>query len=95
MHTADEIAPTATEYAPVGQAMHALEPVAALYEPAGHAVHVRPAGPVYPASHTQSDTDPAMPSVREFGGHRLQFALPSGDHWPAGQKRHVSGPVAL
>ena len=95
MHTADEIAPTSVEYAPAEQAMHALEPVAALYCPAEHSVHVRPAGPVYPASHAQSNTDPAMPSVCEFGGHRLQFALPSGDHCPAGQYLHVSGPVAL
>ena len=95
VHTADEIAPTAVEYAPAAQAMHAPAPVAALCVPAGHAVHVRPAGPVYPASHAQSSTDPATPSVCEFGGHKLQFALPSGDHCPAGQSLHVSGPVAL
>jgi len=75
--------------------VHASGPVVPLYDPAAQATQVEPDGPVYPRSHTQSVTSPEMPIVREFGGHRLQFALPSGDHCPAGQKRHVSGPVAL
>ena len=95
IHAAELVSATATEYLPAEQAMHALDPVTVLYCPAGHGVHVRPAGPVYPASHTQSVIKPDMPSVFEFGGHKLQFALPSGDHCPSGQKRHVSGPVAL
>jgi hypothetical protein len=32
--------------------------------------------------------------AREFAGHRLQFALPSGDHCPGAQERHVSLPTA-
>jgi hypothetical protein len=44
---------------------------------------------------TQSVINPETPSVREFAGHRLQFALPSGDHCPAGQYLHVSGLMAL
>lgn len=95
VHTTDEVTPTTPEYVPAEHVIHALDPVTVLYCPAGHGVHVRPAGPVYPASHTQSVIKPDMPSVFEFGGHKLQFALPSGDHCPAGQKRHVSGPVAL
>jgi len=94
-HTADEIAPTAIEYEPAVQFVHCPEPVAVLYRPAGHAVHVLPAGPVYPASHAQSVINPDTPSVREFGGHKLQFALPSGDHCPAGQYLHVSGLIAV
>jgi hypothetical protein len=85
IHAAKLVCAGTIEYVPAAQGMHELEPVTSLYEPAGHAVHVLPAGPVYPALHTQSRTEPDVPSVREFGGHRLQFALPSGDHWPAGQ----------
>ena len=94
-HAATDVAAFVVEYVPDPQSVHAAEPVTSLYFPAAQGVHVLPAGPVYPASHTQSVTSPDMPSVFEFGGHKLQFALPSGDHCPAGQKRHVSGPVAL
>jgi hypothetical protein len=76
-------------------AVHSCDPVPPLYVPGAHATHVEPPGPVCPASHTQSVTKPDTPSVCECTGHRLQFALPSGDHSPAGQNVHVSGPVAL
>jgi hypothetical protein len=89
------VAAAVEEYVPGPQSVHSEEPVAFLYCPTAQGVHVLPADPVYPASHTQSVTSPDMPSVFEFGGHKLQFALSSGDHCPAGQKRHVSGPVAL
>jgi hypothetical protein len=35
---------------------------------------------VYPASQTQLLSNPLEAGAREFTGHRLQFALPSGDH---------------
>jgi len=50
---------------------------------------------MYPASHTQSVISPDTFSVFEFAGHRLQFALPSGDHFPAWHSRHVSFVVAV
>jgi hypothetical protein len=69
LHTFAFVAASTCEYVPAGQFMHSPAPVAALCVSAGHGVRVRPAGPVYPASHAQSNTDPAMPSVCEFGGH--------------------------
>jgi hypothetical protein len=49
---------------------------------------------MYPALQTQLLSNPLEAGAREFTGHRLQFALPSGDHWPSGHGRHVSLPVA-
>jgi hypothetical protein len=79
-HAAAAVAAMVEEYVPDPQFVHAAEPVAVLYFPAEQGVHVLPAGPVYPASHTQSKIDPDVPSVLEYNGHRLQFALPSDDH---------------
>ena len=45
-------------------------------------------------SHTQLLINPLAAGAREFAGHRLQFALPSGDHCPSGHGRHVSFPTA-
>jgi hypothetical protein len=50
---------------------------------------------MYPGSHTQSVISPDTFSVREYAGHKLQFALPSGDHCPAGQRWHTSGVIAV
>ena len=94
IHTAEELAPAVPEYCPDRQLTHAPVPVTVLYCPAGHAVHGPPFGPVYPASHTQLVSSPLFAGAREFTGHRLQFALPSGDHWPSGHGRHVSLTVA-
>ena len=68
------------EVVPAGQLVHCVDPVVFLYVSAAQGVHVLPAGPIYPASHTQSKIDPDVPSVFEYDGHKLQFALPSGDH---------------
>ena len=91
IHTAEAAVP---EYAPALQLTHALDPVTVLYCPAGHAVQAPPFGPVYPASHTQLLSNPLAAGAREFAGHRLQFALPSGDHCPSGHGRQVSFPTA-
>ena len=53
-----------------------------------------PLAPTYPTSHTQLLSNPLELGAREFAGHKLQFALPSGDHCPGGHGRHVSLPVA-
>jgi hypothetical protein len=78
-----------------GQDTHPSGPVMFLYRPAEQATQVKPPGPMYPGSHTQSVIKPEIPSVCECTGHKLQFALPSGDHCPAGQYLHVSGLIAL
>ena len=49
------------------------------------------------AHHTQPRAKTAAAPAaraREFAGHTLQFGLPSGDHCPSGQLRHVSLPIA-
>ena len=94
MHTAAELAPVCTEYAPDTQFTHALVPVTVLYCPAAHAVQVTPFGPENPASQAQLLRNPLEAGAREFAGHTLQFGLPSGDHCPSGHARHVSLPTA-
>ena len=95
MHALTLLAPVTIEYVPAEQFVHeSPEPVTVLYCPAGHAVQGPPFGPVYPASHTQLLSNPLAAGAREFAGHRLQFALPSGDHCPSGHGRHVSFPTA-
>lgn len=51
VHVEANVAPTAAEYVPRPQSVHAAEPVSLLYFPAAHAVHGPPSGPVNPASH--------------------------------------------
>jgi hypothetical protein len=92
--TPEEFAAVTSEYAPAGQETHALDPVTVLYLPAAHAVQVPPFAPVYPASQAQLVRNPLALAAREFAGHKLQFGLPSGDHSPSPQLKHVSLPVA-
>jgi len=94
IQTLSALAPTVLDALPTAQTIHALDPVTVLYCPAGHAVQVAPFAPVCPASHVQLLMNPLEAGAREFSGHRLQFALPSGDHCPSGHGRHVSVPVA-
>jgi hypothetical protein len=68
---------------------------------AGHAEQFRfvfaehsPPFDMYPALQVQSVCDPLPGAAKELAGHKLQFGLPSGDHCPSGQLRHVSFPVA-
>ena len=79
---------------PAGQGTHTLVPVTLLYCPAAHAEHWPPFAPVYPASHAQLLSDPLPAAAPEFAGHKLQLGLPSGDHCPGAQLRHVSLPTA-
>jgi hypothetical protein len=78
----------------IGHETHVAAPVAFLYCPAAHAEHWPPFGPVYPALQLQFVCDPLPGPASELTGHKLQFGLPSGDHCPSGQLRHVSFPVA-
>ena len=82
------------EYVPAVQFMHALVPVMFLYWPGAHAEHRPPFDPVYPVSQMQLLRKPLEVGAREFVGHKLQLGLPSGDHCPSGQLRHVSFPTA-
>jgi hypothetical protein len=87
-------APALPENEPAAHGTHAPETGASLYRPAAHSAQTPPFGPLYPASHAQLLTNPLDAGAREFSGHRLQFALPSGDHCPSSHGRHVSLPVA-
>jgi hypothetical protein len=80
IQTLSALAPTVLDALPTSQTIHALDPVTVLYCPAGHAVQGPPFTPVYPALQTQLLSNPLEAGAREFTGHRLQFALPSGDH---------------
>ena len=82
------------EVKPTGHETHVSAPVAFLYWPAAHAEHRPPFGPVYPALQLQFVCDPLPGPANELTGHKLQFGLPSGDHCPSGQLRHVSLPTA-
>ena len=93
-HTLAFVAPGTPENAPAAHGTHAPAPGASLYRPAAHSAQTPPFAPVYPASHAQLLTNPLDAGAREFTGHRLQFALPSGDHCPNTHGRHVSLPVA-
>ena len=46
-------APTAVEYVPAPQSVHAADPVKALYLSGMHAAHVPPSGPEYPTLQVQ------------------------------------------
>jgi hypothetical protein len=94
MHTVALVAATEVEYAPAGQLIQAPEPDTVLYWPAAHGEQRPPFGPVYPALHVQSVCDPLLGPANEFAGHKLQLGLPSGDHSPSAQLKHVSLPVA-
>ena len=54
MHVLDATAPTAVEYLPATQSVHAALPVAPLYFPETHRVHVPPSGPDEPALQMQA-----------------------------------------
>jgi hypothetical protein len=82
------------ELEPTGHETHAAAPVTFLYWPAAHAEHRPPFGPVYPELQLQFVCDPLPGPASELTGHKLQFGLPSGDHFPSGHARHVSLPVA-
>ena len=82
-HEAHALAPAVLEYVPPGHRTHALAfvaPTSPENVPVMHAVQGPPFGPMYPASQTQLLSNPLEAGAREFTGHRLQFALPSGDH---------------
>ena len=54
VHIHCAVAPTAAEYLPTPQSVHAAVPVSALYFPCAQVMHVPPFAPVDPMLHTQS-----------------------------------------
>ena len=74
MHETSDVAPTATEYLPVTQSVHASRPDTLLYFPETHRVHVPPSCPDDPALQVQADKA-ELPAVEsELDGHSRQAA---------------------
>ena len=97
LHAPSPVAPTAPEYLPAPQSMHAASPVPALYLPAPHPTHGPPFGPVKPASQIHADT-PALPAgAFAFAGHAEH--VPSSvcpvapEYLPAPQYVHAASPA--
>jgi hypothetical protein len=53
-HVAANVAAVVVEYVPSAHCKHGRDPFTLLYVPGTQALHSCPAGPVYPALHTQS-----------------------------------------
>ena len=75
------VAPTATEYEPTSQSVHATLPLIVLYLPATHAEQTPPSGPVLPASHPGTI-------------HPFTDDVPLIEFEPPGQVKHVDDVVA-
>ena len=98
-HVETAVAPTAVEYLPCSQRIHASDPAADLYLPATQPIHwLLPPGLVKPALHRQSEaaSDPA--GEFEFKIHCkhvlsdvCQF---DGEYFPAPQSMHAASPVS-
>jgi len=69
VHCATNVAPSALEYLPATQLVHASEPEMLLYLPATHTMHVPPLGPVYPTMQLHMEMSELPASDREFEGH--------------------------
>jgi hypothetical protein len=67
--------PTASEYFPLGQWIHADVPVMFLYFPDAQAIQTLPSGPEDPVLHLQLVTNRSpLDNEPEFFGHTKQFA---------------------
>jgi hypothetical protein len=98
VHVPDATAPTAVEYLPATQCVHAALPVAPLYFPETHRVHVPPSGPDDPALQMQA-AKAELPAVEsESVGHPRHVesaAAPTDvEYLPETQSVHVSEPGA-
>ena len=71
MHESSDVAPTAAEYLPVTQSVHASGPATPLYVPARHLVQGPPLGPDEPALQVQA-AKAKLPAVEsELDGHSM------------------------
>ena len=74
MHVLDATAPTAVEYLPATQSVHAALPVAPLYFPETHLVHVPPSCPDDPALQMHAIEAELPAGAFEFAGHEVQVS---------------------
>lgn len=67
------VAPTAAEYVPAPQSVHATLPVVVLYFPGAHAVQAAPSRPVNPMLHVQPSNElQPLHEAPELAGHTMQ-----------------------
>jgi hypothetical protein len=93
LHVEFAEAPTAVEYVPAPQYVHAADPVKALYLPGMHAAHVPPSGPEDPTLQVQF-VKAALPTGElEFDGQALHVELAEAptavEYFPVPQAVHV------
>jgi hypothetical protein len=96
-HEASDVAPTAAEYLPVTQSVHASGPATPLYVPARHLVQGPPLGPDDPALQVQSACSSLAAGALEFGGHvwhTSDVAPTTIEYLPSKQLVHEASPVA-
>ncbi len=67
--TAEAVDPTAIEYEPTPQSVHATLPLVVLYLPATQVEHTPPSGPVNPALQVQAAMAELDTTEFEFVGH--------------------------
>ena len=97
-HEASDVAPTAAEYLPVTQSVHASGPATPLYVPARHLVQGPPLGPDDPALQVQSACSSLAAGALEFGGHvwhTSDVAPTTIEYLPSKQLVHEASPVAI
>ena len=71
LHALEDVAPSASEYWPCKQLVHASEPDEVLYVPAWQITQIRPLGPVDPALHAQSVRLSLALGASELAGHTV------------------------
>ena len=69
IHVEEVVAPTATEYKPTPQSVHATLPLLVLYFPATQVEHTPPSVPVNPALQVQAAITELDATESEFAGH--------------------------
>jgi ABC-type cobalt transport system substrate-binding protein len=98
-HTAEAVAPTATEYKPTAQSVHTTLPLLVLYLPATHAEHTPPSGPVKPALQTHPPMAELDAAELVFTGHEIHVeevvAPTATEYKPTPQFVHATLPLLV
>jgi hypothetical protein len=99
IHVEEVVAPTATEYKPTPQSVHATLPLLVLYFPATHPKHTPPSGPVNPALQVQAAITELDAAELEFNGHDTHVAEAVAptvtEYEPTPQSVHATLPLTV
>ena len=74
-HVVLAVAPSAAEYLPASQSMHAALPAPTLNLPAAQSTHAPPSGPVEPALQMHADAAALSAGEKELAGHASHVVL--------------------